>query len=217
MMFVHGGKWTSGNKNLYVGLGDTFAKRGVGVVICNYRLSPEVKHPAHIEDVAKAFAWTHDNIGKYGGKTENLFICGHSAGGHLVSLLATDPQYLKAEKLSPDDVRGVIPISGVYRIAPPAALKSIFGDDAEVRKQASPLTHAAGKHPPFFIAYADGDYPTLDDTAKEMHAALKKADCSCELMECKKRSHITIITGFSDDEDPLNKAVREFVKEKSKK
>ena len=114
LLFVHGGRWTTGNKNLYPGIGESLARHGVGVVICNYRLSPAVKHPAHVQDVARAFAWTQSNIASYGGKPDRLFVCGHSAGGHLVALLATDPKYLKAEKLSPSDIRGVVPISGVY-------------------------------------------------------------------------------------------------------
>src|SRR5215217_3722662 len=57
LFFVHGGSWKSGNKNLYAAVGNSFAKAGYVVVVINYRLSPQVVHPGHIEDVAKAFAW----------------------------------------------------------------------------------------------------------------------------------------------------------------
>src|SRR5262245_63836394 len=67
LFFVHGGAWKSGDRKLYGKLGETFAKNGVGTVIISYRLSPKVQHPAHIEDVAKAFAWTVKNIAKHGG------------------------------------------------------------------------------------------------------------------------------------------------------
>ena len=119
MMFVHGGSWKSGNKDLYPALGETFAKQGIGTAIINYRLSSNkgtVKHPDHIHDVAKAFAWVKENAGKYGGDPKKLFISGHSAGGHLVALLATDESYLKAEKCSTTDIRGVMALSGVYTI-----------------------------------------------------------------------------------------------------
>ena len=163
VLFVHGGSWKGGNKNLYAALGESLAKDGIGCVICNYRLSPQVQHPAHVEDVAKAFAWTCDNIEKYGGKKEQLFLCGHSAGGHLSSLLVTDPQYLKAEKHSPSEVKGVASFSGVYQIVNTERVFEVpFGKDEKVCKLASPLTHAAGKHPPFLIAYADNDFPRLD-------------------------------------------------------
>src|SRR6188474_2238095 len=53
MMFVHGGSWKSGNKDLYPKLGETFASQGIGVAVINYRLSNgkgTVKHPDHIHD-----------------------------------------------------------------------------------------------------------------------------------------------------------------------
>src|SRR5438552_192064 len=50
LFFVHGGAWKSGNKSWYGALGHAFAQVGIGVVVTNYRLSPQVKHPAHVED-----------------------------------------------------------------------------------------------------------------------------------------------------------------------
>jgi carboxylesterase type B len=217
VLFVHGGSWKSGNKNLYAALGQSLAADGIGCVICNYRLSPAVQHPAHVEDAAKAFAWTCENIGKYGGSKERLFLCGHSAGGHIVSLLATDPQYLKAERHAPGEIRGVCSLSGVYEIVAGVGLfDKAFGKDKAACKAASPLTHANGKHPPFFIAYADQDIPLLDVMAENMRGALKKAESPVEVIKCKDRTHYTIMLKFVDNEDPLNKAFRDFVKKNSK-
>jgi acetyl esterase/lipase len=75
-----------------------------------------VKHPEHVRDVARAFAWAHVHIGHYGGDPGQLFLLGHSAGGHLVALLATDERYLAAEGRTTQDIMGVIAVSGVYRI-----------------------------------------------------------------------------------------------------
>src|SRR5438477_9094130 len=61
LFFVHGGAWRSGDKNFfgaYSSLGRFYARRGVGTVVTNYRLSPRVRHPEHVRDVARAFAWT---------------------------------------------------------------------------------------------------------------------------------------------------------------
>ncbi len=217
VLFVHGGSWKSGDKNLYEVLGKSLANDGIGCVICNYRLSPAVKHPGHIEDIAKAFAWTAENIAKYGGKKDQLFLCGHSAGGHLVALLATDPQYLKAEKHAPDEIKGVAAFSGVYQIvAGEKVFEGPFGKDEKVCKLASPITHVVGKHPPFLIAYADSDFPALDKMGNNMHAALKKAESPCDLIKCKDRNHYTIIIQFVNNTDPLNKSFRDFVQKNSK-
>lgn len=217
VLFVHGGSWKTGNKALYAALGQSLAADGIGCVICNYRLSPAVRHPAHVEDAAAAFAWTRANIAKYGGTKDRLFLCGHSAGGHIVALLATDPQYLKAEKCSAADVRGVCALSGVYEIVAGAKVfEAAFGADEKVCRAASPLTHAGGKHPPFLIAYADKDFAQLDTMAEAMHAALKKADNPTELVKCKDRNHYTIIIQFVNRDDPLNKAFRAFVARNAK-
>jgi acetyl esterase/lipase len=212
LFFVHGGSWKSGNKALYAALGNSFATAGVGTVVINYRLSPKVKHPAHVEDVAKAFAWTCENIGRYGGKADRVFACGHSAGGHLVSLLATDASWLKAEKRTTADIRGVVSISGVYSIDNEFRLfGDVFGKNADVCKAASPLTHATGKHPPFLIAYADNDFAQLDKMAIDLDAALKKCASPTTLLKLADRNHYTIIMKLIDAADPLNKAVAEFI------
>lgn len=134
VVFVHGGAWTVGDKHLfglYGGVGEFLASQGIGAVLPNYRLSPRVKHPEHVRDVAKAVAWTRNHIAEYGGDPHQMFLAGHSAGAHLVSLLATDEQYLDAEGLRPSDIRGVIAVSGVYRIRDGAVSVTLGGQQPE--------------------------------------------------------------------------------------
>jgi acetyl esterase/lipase len=111
-------------------VGEFLASQGVGSVLPNYRLSPDVKHPEHVRDVARAFAWAHAHAAEYGGDPDQLFLLGHSAGAHLVSLLATDERHLEALGLRPAHVRGVIAVSGVYRI-PAGKLEVSLGGDAD--------------------------------------------------------------------------------------
>jgi acetyl esterase/lipase len=128
VLFIHGGSWMYGDKNrfgLYRGLGRFLAQHGVVAVMANYRLTPAVRHPEHVKDVARAFAWTRRHVAEYGGDPDRIILCGHSAGGHLVSLLATDESYLKIPelKLGPADwaaIKGVIGVCGVYHIPAPA-------------------------------------------------------------------------------------------------
>jgi acetyl esterase/lipase len=118
VVLVHGGGWIMGDNRccgLYSSVGHFLASQGYGVVLPNYRLSPTVRHPAHVQDVASAVAWTCRHIAEHGGDPQRIYLLGHSAGGHLVSLLATDESYLRAEGLKAD-VKGVIAVSGPYRI-----------------------------------------------------------------------------------------------------
>ena len=101
LFFVHGGAWKSGDRSNYVPLGNRYAREGVITVVPSYRLAPKHPHPAQIEDVAAAFAWTVRHIAEYGGDTNRIYAAGHSAGGHLVALLGLDGDYLAKYQLSP--------------------------------------------------------------------------------------------------------------------
>jgi acetyl esterase/lipase len=235
IVLVHGGCWTIGDKScvgLYSAVGQFLASRGVGAVLPNYRLWPWVKHPEQIKDVARAFAWTHQHIGDYGGDPDNLFIGGHSAGGHLAALLATDEQYLKAEGLSLKDVRGAVTVSGVYRIPDKVEFMwttgdsnglgvkiglttnpfdLIFGKDPKGREAASPVCHVCAGLPPFLILHADNDLPLLPEMAEEFAKALKDKKCDVELMKVEGRNHNNIMFRATSPDDPVAKATLDFI------
>jgi acetyl esterase/lipase len=215
LFFVHGGAWRLGDKahlGVYRRFGNRIARHGIGVVVTNYRLSPKVKHPAHIQDVAKAFAWTCKHIKKYGGRTDEIFVSGHSAGGHLAALLATDDSYLKAEGLTLKAIRGVIPISGVYRLPETPLLEPVFGEDKVVRSQASPISHARADAPPFLLLCAETDWPSCGKRcALAFCKALQKKKCLAEFHEIKDRSHVSILLYAYSDHDPTGLAILQFI------
>jgi poly(3-hydroxybutyrate) depolymerase len=216
MMFVHGGKWTSGNKELYIPLGETFAKQGIGTAVINYRLTDPkgtVKHPDHIHDVARAFAWVKANCGKYGGSKDKLFVSGHSAGGHLVALLGTDESYLKDVGCTSRDICGVMAISGVYTVNS-VLLGNVFGQDEEVCKAASPMTHCKGSHPPFLIAYGNRDFPILDLLAEEFGKKLKAEKNDATVMKLDRDHYSIIIQMGTKADDQLTRAMVEFMSKK---
>lgn len=243
ILFIHGGAWIHGDKNyfgIYSSWAMYWAHRGVGVAIANYRLSPGVKHPAHVQDIAKAVAWLRNQIAGYGGDPDQLFLAGHSAGGHLIALLATDPKYLQAEHVPLQAIRGVIPISGVYRVhgfqqmagillgdsdravAAGVRLRSlpfhfIFGEDAQVRQQASPIEHLHPGLPPFLVIVAGKDLPLLPEMAREFDAGLRAQHCESTLLEVKKRTHMSVLLNASRDDDPVAVAMTEFLNRHSRK
>ena len=207
--FVHGGAWRTGDRSRYAALGYRFAREGIGVVIPSYRLSPANLHPAHIEDVAAAFAWTVRHIASHGGDAGRITIGGHSAGGHLVALLALDTRNLERHQVSPKTIRGVIPMSGVYNVE---ALANIFGADAQARREASPIHHVKPGAPPFLITYCQWDYLTLPAQARVFHAALQKAGVASELVYVPGESHISEIVNIVKEGDTTARAVLRLVR-----
>ena len=90
LIFFYGGSWDSGKKEMYFFAADAFVRRGYVVVIPDYVKYPQARFPMFIEDGAAAVAWTKQNIKRFGGDPEQVFIAGHSAGAHLGGLLLTD-------------------------------------------------------------------------------------------------------------------------------
>ncbi len=113
VIWVHGGGWRNGDKDNQAGINlcQSWANSGLVTVGLDYRLTPAVVHPAHVEDVAAGIDWVHNNISKYGGDPKRVFLLGHSAGAHLVALVATAPSFLQAHELSPKST-----LAGVFAI-----------------------------------------------------------------------------------------------------
>jgi acetyl esterase/lipase len=213
LIFVHGGGWTSGDKHLYSFIGRTFAQQGLVTAVINYRLSPEVQHPAHIEDVARAFAWVYKNISQYGGNPEKIFVMGHSAGGHLTALLALDEKYLQAHGLTLTAIKGAIPISGVYDVSGMFTLyRTVFGADPQQRWDASPLAHVGSNKPPFFVIYAQFDLPGLDTQGQQLFALLKQNHNETALFETPGKDHATIIASIGTPNDPTTEEILNFLR-----
>ena len=213
VIFVHGGGWDSGDKRLQ---GERKAEwlnaAGYVFVSINYRLSPAVVHPAHVQDVARAIAWAQANIANYGGDPARLFLLGHSAGAQLVALVATDERYLAAEGLPLSAIRGVAGLDGGgYDIPSATASKErnaderfdvAFGSDPAVWADASPLTHVGpGKGiPPFLLAYG-GNRALSRDQADALAAALQAAGVAAQTYHAEDRNHLTLNRDLGKPDD----------------
>jgi acetyl esterase/lipase len=108
VVWFHGGGLVAGNR--YVP--GELRKQGLAVAAASYRLSPEVKAPAYIEDAAAALAWVFRNIDRYGGSPRRIFVCGASAGGYLATMVVLDKRWLAPYDIDPDTVAGLVSLSG---------------------------------------------------------------------------------------------------------
>lgn len=164
VLFVHGGGWFIGDKDFFGvhrNVAKSIARKGYVVIATNYRLSPEVKHPVHVEDVSKALAWIFANPPVHGGDTNRVSLVGHSAGAHLVALLATDsglwnkPGGPKASDFS--SICGVVGLCGVYQIPAGNQFMSL-AEQAGLAKQIGGITGPDGKtFNPFKIAFGEDE------------------------------------------------------------
>lgn len=227
LVMIHGGGWRIGDKsNRAVGIdkGRFFTGEGYVYVSINYRLSPAVVHPVHVQDVAKALAYVRSNVATYGGDPERIFVMGHSAGAHLAALVATDHRYLEAEGAPPSLVKGVILLDGAgydipvqYATAPRwlrDTYAQAFGTDPEAQRDASPVTHVVtGKaYPPFLIFHvANREASRLQSEA--MAAALTGAGGEAEVIPAEGKTHGSLNRDIGRPGDIPTQAITQFLEE----
>ena len=88
IVFCYGGAWDSGAREYYEFAGRAFARAGYIAIVFDYRLVPQARFPAFVEDTASVIAWATNHAGDYGGNGSEVYLVGHSAGAHIVSFLA---------------------------------------------------------------------------------------------------------------------------------
>ncbi len=223
-IFVHGGNWDAGDKDLRVGgadvygnIGRFYAARGVGVAVINYRLQPTVNWRKQVEDVAAATAWVHAHIAEYGGNPNRIFLGGHSAGAQLAC---------HAALLSPSVISGVISVSGAgldmadqktYDLgASRAYYAARFGDNTprEIwEREASPIMCITSNAPPFLILYAGGETRALQRQSQRLREVLENEHVYNQLVVVPGQSHARMILTLSRADRTSADALLHFILE----
>jgi acetyl esterase/lipase len=214
---IHGGALREGDKSKETFVGDLLANAGFVAVVVNYRLSPGVMHPAHVEDAAHAVAWARAHAAEYGGDPKKLFVIGHSAGAYLAALLALDARYLAAYQMSVKDLAGVVPVSAFFYVdrtgVAPDRPKDVWGTDVAVWKSASPAAYLRKDSPPMLLLYADGDADWRRQQQADFQADMKKAGAAnIETRMIAGRDHSSIWGRMKNPNDETAAAIIAFVK-----
>lgn len=225
-MWVHGGGWRGGDKRNEPTKVQLFNDLGYVFVSVNYRLSAPAGdpnrpiHPAHADDVGAAVAWVEDNVDQYGGDGENIELLGHSAGGHLVSLVGVDPHYIEQAGGDVDAVHCVISNDTegydlVERASQGGAAKQLvtntFGADPSVYPNASPINHVGDRdEPPDFLIITRG-LPTRVAAAQAFADAAEDAGSSTDVLRTVGLTHgdVNRLIGTTGD-TVITPAVTEF-------
>jgi acetyl esterase/lipase len=159
VMLIHGGAWSSGDKWNMADHARELAQAGFVAVPINYRLAPTWRFPAQIDDCRAALLWMLDAADTYGIDRQRLAVYGYSAGGHLAALLGTNPPEMDGTIRAV--VAGGAPCDFGFIPERGQAIAHVMGGTRaqvpDTYRQASPLTYASGKEPPFFFFHGTAD------------------------------------------------------------
>lgn len=159
VVYLHGGGWRNGERSagLYPWVGPVLAAHGFVVANVTYRLSGQAPFPAQLDDVKAALRWLRTNAATYGMDQERIGVMGDSAGGQLALLLATTGQGVQAvvARCAPTDF-AALPLEADEEYLDPL-FDGPRETTAELRRQASPLTHVHSGVPPTLLVHGELD------------------------------------------------------------
>ncbi len=198
VVFFYGGRWQGGSREQYRLLGDALAQRGVVAVVPDYRLYPEVRFPAWIEDGARAVRWVHDSIAHYGGDPSNIILAGHSAGAHTAMLLALDPEHLKAAGVPRGAIRGAASLAGPVAIEwSDADVRALMGPPAQYPRT-YPLAFAGDSGAPPLLLQHGGRDRTVSPVNSTRLADRVRAHGGCaRVLMYSGLDHVGIVLALS--------------------
>ncbi|MEO3473679.1 alpha/beta hydrolase [Roseomonas sp. CAU 1739] len=199
VLFLYGGSWESGDRGMYRFLGASLASAGVVCMVPDYRVWPEVRFPAFMEDAAKAVAWARRNAAPHGGDADRLVLMGHSAGAQMATLLALDGAYLADAGLPPGGaLRGVVGLAGPYDFLPlrSPTLRAIFGQES-AWPASQPVNHVHPGAPPMLLATGDQDSTVLPRNTASLAARLRASGNDVQAVTYAGIGHREILGAFA--------------------
>ncbi len=198
VVFFYGGGWAEGSRGDYGFAGAAYASKGFIAVLPDYRLVPQVRFPAFVEDGALAVKWVRDNIARYGGDPKRITLAGHSAGAYNAAMLALDPKYLRGAGVDPKIVRSAALLSGPYDFYPfteprGRAAFAQWKNPAETQ----PITFARRNAPPLFLAHGTSDRVVLPRNPRRLAERLKQEGAEVELRLYPGANHVDLASSLS--------------------
>lgn len=224
MVYVHGGAWAIGDKSRVHSKARAFNDAGYVFVSVGYPLLPDHAVEVQAQSVADAVAWVVKNIDQYGGDAKRIHIMGHSAGAHLVGLVATDENYLEKAGAGLSVIQSVTSVDTTAldvkkrmqnlgrKRQSKRIFENAFGRDPARWVTLSPIEHIEGGKgiPPFLIL--TGDRIIVENVARDFAARLEKAGSAAKIVAFPDKSHreINIEIGAKND-DPIFQVIMDFI------
>ena len=197
-VLVHGGGFTKGDKTSYITpLFKPLSEAGYTWFTINYRLAPQHRWPACLDDVETAVRWVRQHAAEYKVDVNRIALIGESAGGHLVSMAGVRAQGDTA-------VAAVVPFYAPHDLFLRAqqrkdvgeGLAGLFGVSREVNdtslaavKQGSPYHHLKAGLPPYLLIHGDKDDKVPFEQSTLFQAASRKLGNTCELIAIPDGGH----------------------------
>jgi acetyl esterase/lipase len=222
LLFVHGGGWSIGDKAHAAPDKARWANsKNWAFASANYRLVPQATVEQQAADIASAIAWLRTNAVNEGLDPDRIVLMGHSAGAHLVALVGTNPQYLKAAGVPLGAVKGVVLLDGAGYDVPTQAsaemnivkpmYEAAFSKDPKRQAELSPTRHAAAPNVARWLILPIERRADSQAQSKGLADALNRAGASATVVAVPDESHGSLNKGLGEAGDFATEQVERFL------
>ena len=159
VVYVHGGGWIHGTRKHVYKIPKFITSLGYVFVAMDYRLVPRTDIEGETQDVARAVNWVAAHIGDYGGDPSRIALMGHSAGAHLVTMVAVR-HLVHVEGVVSDDVQAYdMSAYDAMRGGLGYPYRQAFGSDPAKWARWSPITYLrrSSDIPPHLMMFSGSD------------------------------------------------------------
>ncbi|MDR3417445.1 MAG: alpha/beta hydrolase [Nevskia sp.] len=197
VLFFYGGSWQAGkslDRSAYKFVGQALAQQGFVAMIADYRLYPQVRYPAFLDDCARALVWAHAHAAAYGADPAKLVVMGHSAGAYNAAMLALDPDLLRRSGGDRAWLRGMVGLAGPYDFLPitDPVLQELFGP-RESWPLTQPIHYADGSGPPLLLLAGDDDDVVYVKNTNNLYERIRGEGGAAEKVTYPRMGHVKII------------------------
>ncbi len=200
LIFIHGGYWRASDKSEFSFIAKAIADAGANVFVVNYGLAPRVTLETIIQQIHRATQWVFEHAQDYGANPQELYLSGHSAGGHMTAMMLCS-----SWKTQPNlKIKGGFSISGLYDLEPliyASFLNPILQLDLVSAKAMSPIHQQLKPEIPFWTCVGG-------DESSEFHRqnqliATTWLDSFRGDIAMPHHNHFSIMDAMADTSTPL--------------
>lgn len=209
LVFIHGGYWHLLDKAMFHFVAESFHAYGITTVLLNYPLAPSISMDAIVGSCRLALQWLYQNLQAYHANPDQIYVAGHSAGGHLAAMLVATDWSLNNPRIPANLLKGACFISGLFHLLPIqlSYLNTSIGMDREMALRNSPVLLAPKSNCPMIAAVGRAETAEFNDQSRDLYDSWQTKGSNIQLLSLPGLNHFSIMDAVTDPQAELHQAI----------
>lgn len=206
LIFIHGGYWQFLSRDMFAFVAGPLVDAGVTVALLGYPLTPDVTMPVLAETVARGIAAVRKTAHETGADADRIHLAGHSAGGHLATLMAT---WDWTHGALAQAIRSVTAVSGIYHLGdiPTLPQNEVIGLQAADVEALSPIRRVRPGLPALALYVGALETDAFHDQQAAMASAWSQMGMAATAETVARRHHFDVVLELADPDSPMTRAL----------